>query len=107
MTWAENRPYHNVVARLRPTAGPQTIRMSFVTAGFDAHKIFLRWSARFVSKLVPRAGIGHAAFVTPDNDSIVMRVGDTVIQLTGEGKHVPGMADVARVLANDLKPIYP
>ena len=107
VTWAENRPYNNVVARLRPTAGPQTIRMSFATAGFDAHKIFLRWSARFVSRLVPRAGIGHAAFLTPDRDSIVMRVGDTVIQLTSERKHVPAVDDVARALANDLKAIYP
>jgi hypothetical protein len=107
ITWAENRPYHNTVARLRPTAGPQTIRMSFATAGFDAHKIFLRWSARFVSRLVPRTGIGHAAFLTPDRDSIVMRIGDTVIQLTSERKHVPAVDDVARVLANELKSIYP
>ncbi|HEX5215828.1 MAG TPA: hypothetical protein VFV98_10220 [Vicinamibacterales bacterium] len=107
VTWAENRPYANVVARLRPTAGPQTIRMSFTTAGFDAHKIFLRWSARFDSRLVARTGIGHAAFLTPDRDSIVMRVGDTVIHLTGEGKHVPAIDDVARGLANDLKSIYP
>ena len=41
-----------------------------------------------------------------------MRVGDTVIQLTSEGKHlhapVPTTVDViAQSLANDLKSIYP
>lgn len=110
VTWAENRPYPNVVARLRPTASPQTIRMSFATAGFDAHKIFLRWASRFVTRIAPRPGIGDAAIHAPQSDSIVMRVGDTVIQLTSEGKgqHLPTTVDVvAQSLANDLKVIYP
>ena len=104
--WAMNRPYDNVVARLRPASGPQTMRMSFVIAGADAHQIFLRWAARFVSKLVVIRRLGDAALHAPQSDSIVMRIRDTVIQLTGDGQHLPTVDLVAKSLERQVKAAY-
>ena len=107
VTWATNHPYNNVVARLRPRAGPQTMRMSFAIAGTDAQKILLRWAARYVSKLVVIRQLGDAAFHAPQSDSIVMRVRDTVIQLTGDGEHLPTVDIVAKELERAVRAAYP